>query len=91
MIIKNISSRIINIGTTVLMPDHTMPASEAVCETPAIKAFVKKGWLELVKEKAKAPAAGKTGDDGKGKAPAAGKTANTGKTGDDGKTANPDA
>ncbi len=65
MIIKNIGSKIISIGTTVLMPDATMKANKDVCETPAIKAFVKKGLLEIKDEKAS-----KTGSEAKAKAEA---------------------
>lgn len=49
MIIKNIGTKIINIGTTILMPDQSMKASEAICNTPAIQTFVKLKMLEIVK------------------------------------------
>lgn len=49
MTIKNISNKIINIGTTVLMPEQSMTASEAICNTPAIKAFQKRKMLEISK------------------------------------------
>ena len=57
MIIKNIGTKIINIGTTILMPDQSMKASEAICNTPAIQTFVKLKMLEIVKpvEAPKAP------------------------------------
>ena len=73
MTIKNIGSKIISIGTTVLMPDATMKASKAVCETPAVKAFVKKGLLtisEETKTKTAATDKAKTDADAKAKAEA---------------------
>ena len=50
MTIKNISTKIINIGTTVLLPDNTMPGNKALCEAPAIKAMVKRGQLSIIEE-----------------------------------------
>ena len=37
MTIKNTSQKVINIGTTILMPDKTMEASKALTEAPSIK------------------------------------------------------
>ena len=96
MTIKNIGTKIVHIGTTMLMPEDTMPADKAVCEAPVIKAMVKRGLLSI-SEDAKAPKADakkgdgkKTTDDGK-KATDDGKTADDGKkTTDDGKTADGD-
>lgn len=65
MTIKNIGSKIISIGTTVLLPDATMKANKAICETPAVKAFVKKGLLSIVDD-----AKPKAGNDAKAKAEA---------------------
>lgn len=65
MTIKNTGSKIISIGTTVLMPDATMKASKAVCETPAVKAFIKKGLLTVTED-----AKPKAGNDAKAKAEA---------------------
>lgn len=89
MIIKNTGTKIVHIGTTMLMPEDTMTADKAVCEAPAIKAFVKKGLLS-VSEEPKAPKAdakkgdGKKADDGK-------KTTDDGKTADDGKKTTDDS
>jgi len=47
MNIKNTSNRIINIGTTILRPDDTMPATDQLVATPAIKALIGKGWLAV--------------------------------------------
>ena len=50
MKIKNIGDKIIHVGSTVLLPEKEMKASKAVCETPAIKAFVKAGFLAIEEE-----------------------------------------
>lgn len=59
MTIKNTGSKIVSIGTTVLMPDQSMTVSKAVAETPAIKALVKKEFLAVIDDEkpAKKPAA----------------------------------
>ena len=51
MTIKNISQKVINIGTTILMPDKTMEASKAITEAPSIKAMVERGQLAIIDEK----------------------------------------
>lgn len=66
MTIKNIGTKIVHIGTTMLMPEGTMPAGKAVCEAPVIKAMVKHGLLSI-SEDAKSP---KNGNDAKAKAEA---------------------
>ena len=63
MIIKNTGTKIVHIGTTVLMPEATMTADKEVCESSVIKAFVKKGLLTVIAEKATKPS--KKSDDGK--------------------------
>ena len=63
MIIKNTGTKIVLIGTTVLMPEATMTADKAVCESSVIKAFVKKGLLTVIAEKATKPS--KKSNDGK--------------------------
>lgn len=45
MKLVNVGEKIINIGTTVLMPGETMPANKSICELPAIKAFIAAGLL----------------------------------------------
>lgn len=50
MIIKNTGTKIVHIGTTMLMPEETMTADKAVCEAPAIKALAKKGLLSISEE-----------------------------------------
>lgn len=54
MTIKNIGTKIVNIGTVVLMPDESMTANETICNAPAIKAMEKRGLLSIIKE-VKAP------------------------------------
>lgn len=46
MKIRNKGSKIINIGTTILMPDASMDINEATLRLPAIQAFIAKGLLE---------------------------------------------
>ena len=46
MKIRNKGSKIINIGTTILMPDASMDINEAILKLPAIQAFIAKGLLE---------------------------------------------
>lgn len=46
MKIRNKGSKIINIGTTILMPDASMDINEATLKLPAIQAFISKGLLE---------------------------------------------
>lgn len=48
MIIKNIGSKIINIGTEILMPDSQITVSKDVAALPAIKAFAEKGYIGIV-------------------------------------------
>lgn len=75
MTIKNIGSKIISIGTTVLMPDATMKAGKSVCETPAVKTFVKKGLLSIIDDaKPKTGGDAKTKDESEPKAKADAKT-----------------
>lgn len=57
MNIKNVSNRIINIGTTILRPDDTMHVTDQVLGSPAIKALIDKGWLSTGKA-TKAPGGG---------------------------------
>lgn len=46
MKIRNKGSKIINIGTTILMPDASMDINEATLKLPVIQAFIAKGLLE---------------------------------------------
>ena len=71
MIIKNISSKIINIGTEILMPDKQLPWPRMSPSCPAIKAFAEKGYVVLIEEPAKAAksAAEKKPEQGEDKQP----------------------
>lgn len=53
--IKNISSKIIHIGTTILMPDQTMQAPEKTAKLPSIQAFAKRKMLEITTPAVEAP------------------------------------
>lgn len=47
MTITNTSKKIINIGTSVLMPDESMTVNDAVAGIPAIKAMLDHGQLVI--------------------------------------------
>ena len=47
MKLVNVGEKIINIGTTVLMPGESMIANESICGLPAIKAFTAAGLLAV--------------------------------------------
>ncbi len=47
MTVKNTTQKVINIGTTALMPDDTLEVSQAVANAPSIKAMVERGQLSL--------------------------------------------
>lgn len=50
MIIKNVGSKIINVGHVVLMPDAEMTADEAIKSNPALQAFEKMGFIKFIDE-----------------------------------------
>ena len=50
MTIKNIGSKIISIGSTVLMPDAEMKATKAITAPPAIEAMVEMGLLSITED-----------------------------------------
>lgn len=50
--VKNTSNKIINIGTTPLMPDDSMEVSADIAESPAIKAMAALGQLSISAGKA---------------------------------------
>lgn len=47
MKIRNIGSKIINIGATVLMPDAETEVSKEIAEAPAIRAFADMKLIEI--------------------------------------------
>lgn len=77
MKLVNISSKIISIGDKVVMPDGEMNCNETIAETPAVKAFVKKGLLRIDNsdDKAEAEAKAKAEAEAKAKAEAEAKAA----------------
>lgn len=76
MKIRNKGSKIINIGTTILMPDASMDINEATLKLPAIQAFIAKGLLETDESEAafqkavEEAAAGKLAEEAEAKAKA---------------------
>lgn len=56
MKLKNTSEKVISIGSTVVMPDGVITITKEQSETPAIKAFVKQGFVSVEDE---SPAADK--------------------------------
>lgn len=76
MKLVNISSKIINVGEVALMPDKDMPCNKAIAELPAVKAFVKAGFIrvdnsdELVAKDAEKTSAEKKATEAKKKAEA---------------------
>lgn len=48
MKLKNIGTKIIHVGTKVLMPEDTMPITELQANTPAIQVLIKHKKLELI-------------------------------------------
>lgn len=51
MIIRNIGTKIINIGSTVLMPDAETDVSDTVAAAPAIQTLISMGLIAAVSEK----------------------------------------
>lgn len=50
MIIKNVSTKIVNVGAKILMPDDSFKASDAISNAPAVQALKEKGLLEITAE-----------------------------------------
>ena len=50
MKILNTGSKVVNIGSTVLLPGKDMPCTKAIAEAPSIKALVGKGFLTIIDE-----------------------------------------
>ena len=79
MKLVNISSKVISIGESLLMPDKEITVTKNIANTPAVKAFVKKGLLRIDdgddKAKAEAEAKAKAEAEAKAKAEAEAKAA----------------
>lgn len=48
MTLVNISNKIINVGTTPVLPSESLPITKAIAEYPAIKAFVEQSLIKIV-------------------------------------------
>ena len=59
MKVKNIGGKIVNIGTTAILPDETAQVNDSYADNPAFTCLVKHGNLTIVKETAGGK--GKTG------------------------------
>jgi len=71
MKIKNIGSKIISVGTTVLLPDATTEVSKAMANAPSVATLIKMGLLAVVEEpKVKNDAKAKAEAEAKAKAEA---------------------
>ena len=47
MIIRNIGSKVISIGSAVLMPDGELEVTDAITNTASIKAMCEKGFIAV--------------------------------------------
>lgn len=59
MKIKNTSSKVISVMTTVLLPDEECETSAEVVALPSVKALIEKNFLKVVADEAKATEAPK--------------------------------
>lgn len=59
MKLKNISQKVISIGSTVLMPDKDIPITAKKAKLPSIKALIKAGFLSIDDSEEKLEAAKK--------------------------------
>lgn len=60
MKIKNTSSKVISVMTTVLLPDEECETSAEVVALPSVKALIEKNFLKVIADEAKATEAPKT-------------------------------
>ena len=47
MVIKNISAKIINVGSDVLMPDMAITVCNAVASAPSVQALAEMGFIKV--------------------------------------------
>ena len=73
MKIKNISSRIVHIGTTTILPDEVETVDDSLKNAPVVSMFVERGDIQIVTGKA----AGKAGKGGKKPSAGGGDTEDT--------------
>lgn len=57
MKIVNIGSKVIGIGTAVLMPDESIPVSKEIAESAAVKAYVRLKFVRVEEDADEAPVA----------------------------------
>lgn len=57
MKIVNIGSKVIGIGTAVLMPDESIPVSKEIAESAAVKAYVRLKFVRVEENADEAPVA----------------------------------
>lgn len=48
MILSNVGTKIISIGSTVLMPGSNMKITADIAKLPAIEAFVEMGYVSII-------------------------------------------
>lgn len=65
MKLKNISQKVISIGSIVLMPDKDIPITAQRAKLPSIKALIKAGFLSIDDSEEKLAAAKKEAADKK--------------------------
>lgn len=53
MILSNVGTKIINVGSTVLMPGDNMKISAETAKLPAIEAFKEMGFVAIIGEEPK--------------------------------------
>ena len=75
MKITNTSSKVISVGSVVLLPDASDDFKKSVAELPAVKALVKRGLLKIEDGKAEADAKAKADAEAEAKAKAEAKAA----------------
>ena len=60
MLLKNLTAKVIGVGTKILMPDgmdgDTTEVTKDIVELPAIKVFIDKGFLKVIPDKKPAKA-----------------------------------
>lgn len=62
MELKNISEKVISIGSTVVMPDHITEITTEQATTPSIKALIKQGYVSVTEKSSATGKESQTGD-----------------------------
>lgn len=62
MELKNISEKVISIGSTVVMPDHITEITAEQATAPSIKALIKHGYVSVTEKSSAAGKESQTGD-----------------------------